>query len=152
VDVNAPIIAAHSLGGVALGSDVQLALTQAYTEGWDVQLTVYENPGIKLHSYALNRGTITINATEGGTVVSLSCQQPYRGTYEHKLWPSMSVAQIKVVTQKQMLTSGALVLDGELGIYFSLPAPYDEYDYFHQLPIDLVLEKVYVMDRKWRGY
>lgn len=152
MNIESPIVAAHSLGGIVLGSDVKLALAQSYAEGRDVRMTVYDNPGIKLHSYAIDQGVLTINADEQGVIVSLSCQPPYRGTYKNKLWPGMSLAHIMAATQKQMLTCGALVLDGELGVYFVLPSPYDEFNYVQELPPDLILNTIYVMQRGWRGY
>jgi hypothetical protein len=152
MDITAPIIAGHSLGGIALGSNAEPVIAQAYAEGRRVELSIHNNPGIHLHSYQIDKGLVTVNANERGDIVSISCQQPYKGTYESKLWPGMSIAQIKSATQKQLLTSSALVLDGELGVFFALPAPYDEYDYIRELPDELILEKIYVMPRNWRGY
>lgn len=152
MDISAPIIAAHSLAGIVLGSDVELVLNDAYSSGLKVAFSIHDNPSIKLHSYKFEDGIITVNADENGTIVSISCRSPYSGLYQQKLKPSMSMAQIKAVTQKQLLTCGALVLDGEFGMFFTVPQPYDEYDYSRTIPDDLVLDEIYVMHRNWRGY
>ncbi len=152
MDITAPILAAHSIGGIVLGSNIESVLAGFYEQQQEVELTLHNNPSVLLHSYKVDSGVVTINSNEQGVILSISCQPPYKGKYGDRLWPGMSIAQIKAVTQKQLLTCSALVLDGELGMFFSLPPPYDEYDYIRELPDDLVLDTIYVMDRMWRGY
>jgi hypothetical protein len=152
MNVNAPILAGHSIGGIELGSDVNSALDELRREGRAINLSIHDRPSIMLHSYEVDEGLITINADAHGIIVSISCQQPYKGVYEHKLHPGMSVAQIKAVTNKQLLTCSALVLNDELGVFFALPSLYEDCDYISEIPEDLVLEEIYVMPRNWRGY
>lgn len=152
MDITAPIVAAHSLAGIELGSTIESVLATLYTQNHRIKLSIHDNPGIKLHSYEVDNGIVTVNTDDYGSVVSVSCQPPYQGMYDRKLWPGMSVAQIRAVTQKQLLTCGALVLDGELGVCFALPHPYDEYDYARELPESLIINKMYVMRRNWRGF
>jgi hypothetical protein len=152
MNIKAPIIAGHSIGDIELGSNISSVLDELYRENRAVKLSVHDNPGIMLHSYQIDEGLITVNANAHGSIVSISCQRPYQGAYEQKLHPGMNITQIKSVTSKQMLTCGTLVMDGELGVFYALPTPYDEYDYISELPGDLVLEKMYVMPRNWRGY
>lgn len=152
MDFAAVIIAGHSIGTIELGASIARYLSEIYAEGHQVKLSVYDNPGVKLHSYQIDSGIITINTDEAGMIISISCRQPYAGTYQGKLWPGMTVEQVKQHTAKQLLTCGALVADGELGVFLTLPAPYDEFDYPKQLPDSLVLETLYVMPRNWRGY
>jgi len=64
----------------------------------------------------------------------------------------MTMRQVWQATTKQGLTCGVLLIEGELGMFLPLVAPYDEFDYAKQLPDDLVLETLYVMPRTWRGY
>lgn len=149
MDITAPIIAGHSLAGITLGTSVEPVLAQAYQQGRKVDLQVFHYATIDLHSYKIDQGVVTVNADAAGTIVSLSCQQPYQGTYQNKLWPGMSITQIIAVSQKQMLLHGSLVVDAEFGVCFDVPYPYDEYDYVHELPKDLVLDNLYVKNSNW---
>ena len=152
MDPTAPIISGHSLGGIVLGTHVDPVLAEAYAEGRQVEFIVYTHGDKVQHTYRIDGGTVTVNANAQGAIVSLSCQPPYQGTYEGKLWPGMSVAQIKAVTQKQMLIFSVLVLDNEWGVCFELPPPYDEYDYIDEMPDDFILNKLFVRLKNWRGY
>lgn len=152
MNITAPILAGYSVGDIALSTNIESILTSLYSEGHKVELSTHNNPGILLHSYRIDNGLMTVNTDEHGVIISLSCQPPYQGTYAGKLWPGMSVAQIKAVTQKQMLIFSVLVLDNEWGVCFDLPPPYDEYDYIHELPDKLILKEIIVRHENWRGY
>jgi hypothetical protein len=150
MNINADIISGKSIADIEIGQSIDSYLPAIYKDNRKVELNVYDNPGIKLHSYRIDDGLITINADENGTILNLSCRYPYKGKYQGKLYPGMTIAQIIAATQKQLLIHGYLVVDGDFGFCFNLPHPYDDdHDYISQLPGDLILGEVYVKDREW---
>jgi hypothetical protein len=150
MNIHAEIISGKSIGDIEIGKSIDACLLSVYQENRKVELTVYDNPGIKLHSYSIDDGLIKINADENGTVLNVSCRSPYKGKYKGILHPGMSVAQIVAATQKQLLIHGFLVVDNVFGFCFDLPSPYDDdVDHVSELPRDLILEEVYVKDKEW---
>lgn len=150
MNINAEIISGKSIGDIEIGKSIDAYLPSIYQENKKVEVNVYDNPGIKLHSYRIDDGLITINADEGGTILNVSCKSPYKGKYQGKLYPGMSVAQIVAATQKQLLIHGFLVVDNDFGFCFNLPHPYDDdLDHISELPDDLILDEVYVKDKEW---
>jgi hypothetical protein len=150
MNINAEIVSGRSLGDIEIGKPVDEYLAAIYQENRKVELNVYDNPGIKLYSYRIDDGLITINTNENGVILNLSCKRPYTGKYKGKLFPGMTVDEIVAATQKQLLIHGFLVVDADYGFCFNLPHPYDDdLDYISQLPNDLVLEEVCVKDKEW---
>lgn len=150
MNIHAEIISGKSIADIEIGESIDSYLPAIYQENRKVELNVYDNPGIKLHSYRIDDGLITINADKNGTILNLSCRHPYKGKYQGKLYPGMSIAQIVAASQKQLLIHGYLVVDNDFGFCFNLPHPYDDdFDFISQLPNDLILGEVYVKDKEW---
>lgn len=150
MNINAEIVSGRSIGDIEIGKPIDPYLASVYQENRKVELNTYDNPGLKLHSYRIDDGLITINADENGTILNVSCRSPYKGKYKGKLHPGMSVAQVVAATQKQLLIHGFLVVDNDYGFCFNLPSPYDDdLDHISELPDDLILEEVYVKDKEW---
>ncbi|MCS3799198.1 hypothetical protein [Niastella sp. OAS944] len=150
MNIHAEIISGKSIGDIEIGKPIDAYLTSIYQENRKVELNTFDHPGLKLHSYKIDDGLITINADENGTILNVSCRSAYEGKYKGVLRPGMSVAQVVAATQKQLLIHGFLVVDNDFGFCFNLPSPYDDdLDHVSELPDDLVLEEVYVKDKEW---
>lgn len=144
-DYNAPIVAGTSLGGIELGgfADEVLACLQ---DSCRVENTESEGPAGAFTLYELDGGVVGFGVDGDGVIVSLWCRQPYQGLYDGRLGPGMSVSEISKMSRRQFEFGGYLVLDRNYQVYFGLPALFDDFDSFDELPRDLVFEELYVGD------
>ncbi|NOQ75421.1 MAG: hypothetical protein GQ574_25650 [Crocinitomix sp.] len=147
IDIAAPIIDGNSIGGISIGQDSRLLLSELYSNGYMIEENKFHSDFIE---YKVNEGIISfvINSSSNN-VINISCKNPYEGSWKNKFTPSMSVQTIIKQSNKTMVLHGFLIIDGIYGVGYNLPNEYDEIDSVDQLPDDLVLEQIYVMDNDW---
>ncbi|QDU57507.1 hypothetical protein Pan181_37240 [Aeoliella mucimassa] len=99
-------------------------------------------------------GTIGIIANDLKHIVRLWCSPPYSGKWKGRYLPGMTVGEVVQASQKQLAIHGVLVLDGVLGIGFTIPEQYngrwyDDIDSVEQLPMDMRLDELNVLEDEW---
>ncbi len=73
--------------------------------------------------------------------------EDYCGKYNGTLYPGMTMEALIRHAKELRIVNGSLIVDGDYGLSFSLPAPYDEIaDVIQQIPLDLPLNEIYVCD------
>jgi hypothetical protein len=91
---------------------------------------------------------------EHGKVVRIWCFPNYEGKFREVFHPGMTVAEVIRLSNKQAFIHGMLVIDAEFGASFDVPEvyngkPYDDVDSAKQLPAEMILEQIHVMDNEW---
>lgn len=134
--INTMIIPGKSLGGIKLGSNVEdliYALSDIYflDSGPD--------------SIIINGGMITAYHNDRGQVVALSCDSSFKGNFQAKLWPGMTVSDVQRTTKKQIAEEGFVKVDKISGVGLPLPKDRDDFerltDHFSD---DYVFEELWV--------
>jgi hypothetical protein len=92
MDINTQIIPKKSLGGIALGEQIDNVISRLSTS-----YKIIRHPSCTV----INEGLITAYHDTGGKISSLSCNSIFKGGYLDRLWPGMSVLDvIKIPTRK----------------------------------------------------
>ena len=148
-----PIIPGASIGGISIGENAREVVD------WfnQMDLTICQKP---FENFGRNYSEWTVSSwgllfvEEDDKIVRVSCFPGYDGSYNRIFHPGMSVKQIVNASTKQQFIHGTLVLDGEFGAFFEVPEvyegrQYDDIDTVGQLPDEMVLQQLTVMDRNW---
>ncbi len=75
-----------------------------------------------------------------GRIESLACNNKFRGNFQGKLWPGMTVGDVLKNTETQIAWCGFVQVDDIKGVGLSLP---DEFDDFERLTDFLSLDFVF---------
>ena len=148
-----PIIPARSIGGVSLGDDARETAKRIEIAGEEVTREAFQSIG----------GTFALWRVEGWglefveadtRITKVSCTLGYEGSYGEMLYPGIQVAQVRTMASKILFVHGMLVLNGEFGVVLEVPVvyrgqKYDDIDSIDELPLDMRLDWVHVMDREW---
>jgi hypothetical protein len=119
MDINTQIIPKKSLGGIALGEQIDNVISRLSTS-----YKIIRNPSCTV----INEGLITAYHDTGGKISSLSCNSIFKGGYLDKLWPGMSVLDVIKNTDAQTAWSGYVKVNNVEGIGLLLPEDRDDFE------------------------
>ncbi|NUL38960.1 hypothetical protein [Kosakonia sacchari] len=149
VDFNADIMSFISLGNVHLGDSIDLYLEDIFNN-YTVEIKEYALPAPlneTRYVYSVQNGTLIIATTTDDIIVSVGCNQKYAGKYKGKLYAGITMEELSQCSKDLRILNGALIVDQDYGLSFTLPPPYDEIaDSLEQIPHDLSLNEIYVCD------
>ncbi|KHN55399.1 hypothetical protein [Pectobacterium fontis] len=152
IDVSANIISYISLGNIEIGRSVDFYYSEIYGN-FDVSVKEYMIPfpsNEKMYGYSLNDDILMFSTTNDGVIVSVGCNENYKGKYKDKLYPGITMKELLDLTKSQRILNGTLIIDEDYGLSFTLPSPYDEIaDYIEHIPLDLKLNEIYVSDNSF---
>ncbi|WP_339442611.1 hypothetical protein [Pseudomonas proteolytica] len=138
MDLTNAIVPKTSIGGITIGenvSQVQTRLSSRYK--------THSGP----NSLTINDGFITAYHGVDGIISAISCNAAFKGNYENKLWPGMTVADVLKLSKTQMAWSGFVQIDQISGIGLSLPEEYDDFDSLtDHFDLDFVFNELWVYD------
>ncbi|NVZ68138.1 hypothetical protein [Pseudomonas costantinii] len=130
------IVPKTSIGGVTIGeniSKVQARLSGRYKT---------ENGA---HSLTIENGLITAYHDADGIISALSCNADFKGNFENRLWPGMTVADVLKHSRQQVAWSGFVQIDQISGVGLSLPEECDDFDALtDHLDLDFVFNELWV--------
>jgi hypothetical protein len=135
MDITTSIVPRKSLGGISIGEqidDVIARLSNTYL--------IYKT----INCTTINDGLITAYHDDEGLISSLSCNSKFKGNFQKKIWPGMTVADVMKNTSSQVAWSGFVQVDRIGGVGLSLP---NELDDFERLTDDL--DDSYVFEELW---
>ncbi|AXV88954.1 hypothetical protein [Ralstonia solanacearum] len=146
IDFCADIVSGRSAGGVALNDDIADYLEEMYFSHRVVLRSYHLPDGQERLAYSLDE-MLTVVALPNGSIFSIGCNGRYRGRCNGHLYPGQTMGDVIEVTGRQRIFNGCLVTNDDFGFSFVLPHPYDEMaDSIGDIPLDLVLEELYVAD------
>ncbi|WP_281323356.1 hypothetical protein [Flavobacterium aestivum] len=150
IDYKAKVISGKSLIGIEIGSNINNYLTELYSKNVSVAIKIYnENKKNELHNYIIN-GNVKINTLNDGSILNITCMNSLETKFNDDLYSGITVVELKKKTEKQSILHGSLFLNGDYGICYVLPSPYDEIgDTINHLPDSLVLNEVCIGDFSW---
>jgi hypothetical protein len=135
MDITTTINPGKSLGGISIGEqidDVIARLANTYLIDKTINRTT------------INGGLITAYHGDDGLISSLSCNSNFKGSFQKKIWPGMTVADVIKNTSSQVAWSGFVQVDRIGGVGLSLP---NELDDFERLTDDF--DDSYVFEELW---
>ncbi len=155
VDFSADIVSFTSLGNVRLGDSIDLYLDDIFNR-FNVEIKEYFLPdsgGETRYAYLIDNSTLIISTTTDDIIVSVGCNERYTGKYKKTFYPGMTMQELVQHSKNLRILNGALIVDNDYGLSFTLPAPYDEIaDTLKQIPDDIVLSEIYVCDHSaWKS-
>lgn len=149
VDFNADIVSFISLGNVLLGDSIDLYLEDIFNN-YTVEIKEYSLPAPSSeirYAYSIQNGTLIIITTTDDIIVSVGCNEKYAGKYKNRLYAGITMQELSQRSKDLRILNGALIVDQDYGLSFTLPPPYDEIaDSLGQIPHDLSLNEIYVCD------
>ncbi|MCG8710943.1 hypothetical protein JHU04_004261 [Brenneria sp. 4F2] len=152
IDIKADILSYTPLGNIEIGRFVDFYHYEMY-ENFDIEVKEYMIPfpsNEKMYGYSLNNDTLMFSATSGGEIVSVGYNENYKGKYNGKLYPGITMGELLDLTDSQKILNGTLIVDEDYGLSFTLPSPYDEIvDYIERIPLGLKLNEIYVSDNSF---
>lgn len=154
VSINADILPAESIGGIVLGSElghVLEALSEVRAKSVDRR---FSNFGQEYQEVTVPDYGITVIGDSTGTVIRVSCAKPYEGRYRRRYFPGMSIIQLQEIANKTLVIHGMIVVDNEFGVAFDFPEVFrdecfDDVDFISQLPDEMPVTEIHVLDREW---
>lgn len=154
LSLDADIIPSESLGGIRIGEDIDVVIHHLEEENIPFAHSTFVNLGQSFRRLSISDEAISLVADESGNVVRVWCTESYKGSCKSYLRPGMTVGEVVACTEKQMIIHGVLVVDGEFGAGFNVPDQYegrfyDDVDSADDLPSDMPLRELHVMDREW---
>ena len=150
IDYKAKIISGKSLVGLEIDTNINKYLNELYSRNISVINKVY-NEGKKneIHHYIIN-DNVKVNTLSDGSVLNITCVNSLETKFNNDLYSGISVKELKKKTEKQSILHGSLFLNGDYGICYVLPSPYDEIgDSINHLPDSLVLNEICVGNFSW---
>ncbi|AUT92177.1 TPA: hypothetical protein ACKRXW_003053 [Proteus mirabilis] len=146
IDFNASIISYKSMGNIFVGENISLYISELY-EHHDVSQSNYYLPNEDCRIAYYIDNILTIATLLDGTIISIGCNEKYKGKYKNKLYSGMLMGELIKLTRSQRILNGSIIIDEDYGISFILPSPYDEIaDYIEHIPLDLRISEIYVSD------
>lgn len=138
----------EGMGGISVGTNVKALVN--YLEENHIYYDTVEISELFTEYKIFNGILFCIINNQNQQVHSISCMLGYSGKYNHTVGPHMSLKEI-IAAKCERLTiiHGFLMLNEGLTVGFSLPNEIEDYDYVHELPQDIILEKFYVMRANW---
>ncbi|MCT8964495.1 hypothetical protein MN113_25285 [Pseudomonas veronii] len=138
MDLTNAIVPKVSIGGIIIGesiTQVQARLSDKYK--------THNSP----NSFVIDNGFITAYHGVDGVISAISCNAAFKGNYENKLWPGMTVADVLRLSEEQVAWAGFVQIDQVSGIGLSLPEEYDDFDSLtDHFDLDFVFGELWVYD------
>ena len=155
VDFSADIVSYTSLGNIRLGESIDLYLDDIFNR-FNVEIKEYSLPepgGETRYAYLIENSTLIVSTTTDDIIVSIGCNENYTGRYRNTFYPGMTMEELVRQSKVLQILNGALIVDNDYGLSFTLPSPYDEIaDTLKQIPDDVVLSEIYVCDHSnWKS-
>lgn len=147
VSLYAEILPGCSIGGIFIGEKVINVLDRLSSEQ-TLECEEFNNFGKVYDLYTVNNGEINFTSDESDIVLALWCSIGYKGSYDGKYYPGISVREVKKNFREKEIYHGYLVLDRNYKIYYGLPDAFDDFVNFDEVNDDIVLEDLYVGDLK----
>jgi hypothetical protein len=152
IDFNADIISYKSIGNIELAHHVDYYLDEIY-RNFVVKIKEYMTAfpfSEKMYGYSLNNGTLIFSTDSDGKIISVGCNENYKGKYKNKLYAGITMRELILLTNSQRILNGTLIVNEDYGMSFTLPSPYDEIaDYIEHIPLDLKLNEIYISDESF---
>lgn len=146
IDFRADIIPSKSIGNIVIGTCISRYLNDIY-DNYSLSYQDYPLPnGDNRGVYVLDE-TLMVSVLDNGYIVSVGCNQNYKGKYNNQLWTGKTIGQVKQSTSQQKIVNGSLIINNLAGLILPIPSPYDELaDTLKDIPDELVLNEIYVTD------
>ncbi|WP_265594246.1 hypothetical protein [Haloferula sp. BvORR071] len=149
-----PIVPGVSIAGICLDEDGSAVAAQLEEMGLKVSLGTFENVGRDFLEWTIEDWGVSFTEEPPGGICRISCSSRYQGRYKQAFYPGMPVREIAANSAKQLFTAGWLIIDGEFGLQFDVPEvykgiAYDDFDTIEQLPDEMIIEYLHVVDRGW---
>lgn len=146
IDINADIISNNSIGNINLGENVETYLNDMYSNH-SVRFFEYLLPDDeKRMAYVIDE-TITIATLPNGLIISIGCNEKYKGYYMNSLHTGIKMSDIIKLTDNQRIFNGCIIVNDDFGFSIDLPVPYDEIaDDIDHIPLDFILKEMRVAD------
>jgi hypothetical protein len=136
--LNAIIIPGKSIGGIELGGNVEDLISELH-ESYQLDAAP--------KSIIINEGMVTAYHNEKGTILAISCNSTYTGSYQNKLWPGMTVQDVLRTTKQQEADLGFVTFHKIYGIGLLLPQNRDDFERLDDhLSDEFVFDEVWVFD------
>jgi hypothetical protein len=150
IDYKAEIIPGKSLVGMEIDANINDYINEIYLKNIPVVIKIYnENKKNEIHHYIIN-DNIKVNTLKDGYILNITCVDSLESKFDNNLYSGISVKELKRKTKKQSILHGSLFLNGDYGICYVLPPPYDEIgDSIHHLPDSLILNEICIGDFSW---
>ncbi|MCA4825807.1 MAG: hypothetical protein KJJ56_20820, partial [Serratia rubidaea] len=146
IDINADIISNKSIGNVVLGENVDRYLNDMYSNHTVRFFDYFLPDDEKRMAYVVDE-IITIATLSNGLIISVGCNEKYKGRYMNSLCTGMRMSDVIKLTNEQRIFNGCIIVNDDFGFSIELPTPYDEIaDGIEQVPLDLVLKEMRVAD------
>ncbi|ELY2857425.1 hypothetical protein SMC92_004589 [Cronobacter dublinensis] len=143
INLVSDIIPGKSIGGISLGDNV-VDIIECIGDEFTIDVFSFENFGVKYFCYKINNGAISFTCNESGNIISLWCEPPYLGSFNKKLYPGITVGELKKISKKQSIIKGYLVIDNNKLIYYGMPDDIDDFNHFSDLDDDVIFNELYV--------
>ncbi len=138
MDLTNEIVPKVSIGGIAIGENATQVKTRLSNK-----YKAHSGP----NSLTIDGGLITAYHGVDGVISALSCNASFKGNYEKKLWPGMTVADVLMRSKEQVAWAGFVQIDQLNGIGLSLPDECDDFDSLIDcLDLDFVFSELWVYD------
>lgn len=146
IDINADIISNKSIGNVVLGENVDRYLNDMYSNHTVRFFDYFLPDDEKRMAYVVDE-IITIATLSNGLIISVGCNEKYKGRYMNSLCTGMRMSDVINLTNEQRIFNGCIIVNDDFGFSIELPTPYDEIaDDIEHVPLDLVLKEMRVAD------
>jgi hypothetical protein len=141
-----------SIANIALEENISTYIDELYASH-KIEIKKYNLPNGEVRSAYVVDDIVTVVTLPDGKIFSIGCNRHYQGLYKGILSTGMSFAQVQKLTKRQRIFNGAIILDDDFGVSYTLPSPYDEIaDSVADIPQELMLEEIYVSDfSSWLG-
>ncbi len=154
MDLTAPIVSGTSIAGISLGTNIDELITELRNAHIPFIETTFHTFGRAYRKLTLAEGKVTVVSDDTNHVVRLSCRPGYFGKFKSKFFPGMTVNQVREKSLKQVLIHGMIVVDDDFGAFFDVPEVYecrqfDDVDNIFQLPPEMALSELHVMEPNW---
>lgn len=137
------------MGNIQIGDNVKNYTNDFNFDHNIVEFSYFLPDGEERLAYNVD-DVLTIATLLNGEIISLGCNEKYKGKYKNKLYAGITMGELISLTGTQRILNGTLIVDDDYGISFILPSPYDEIaDYVKDIPLDLRLNEIYVSDNSF---
>lgn len=147
INYSADIIPGKSIADICIEDNLSDVLSRVYLKTKQLSINKFSK---EYTQYIVDNGIISfVINNHASRIINISCKKPYNGKYNHIFEPGLTVKEIIKYSTKQMLLHGFLIIDGIYGLGYNLTNYYEDCDYIDQLPKNLILEELYVMQNDW---
>jgi len=136
MDISTEIIPKQSLGGIAIGEQIDTVVSRLSKEYIVIKA---------LNCAVINEGMVTAYYDDAGIISSLSCNASFRGSYLNKLWAGMTVSELMRNSTVQVAWAGYVKVDNVDGIGLLLPQAQDDFEnLLDEFDADHIFEELWI--------